>query len=119
MVGEMRIILDELVHTGILAVVRSQRSPRVPLPEYAKVVAVGQADEVALARGRTGIVLDAQNSNGDWTYSVYFPSIQETFVLNGQALWDTGQTVPEDVIYGGGKTVRVRVDADGNGTLVA
>jgi hypothetical protein len=118
MIGEMRLVLDELVRTGMLATARSQRSPRTPLPEYAKVVAIGPADEVAEVRGRTGVVLDAQNSGGEWTYTVYFPTMQETFVLNGQGLWDTGQTVPEDVIYGGGKTLRVRVDRDGKGTLV-
>lgn len=111
MVGEVRLIM--------LAMVRAQRSPRIPLPEYARVVAIGQADEVAEVRGRTGIVLDAQNSDGEWTYTVYFPAMQETFVLHGQGLWDSGETVPEDVIYGGGETLRVRVDADGNGTLVA
>ena len=31
----------------------------------------------------------------------------------------SGETVPEDVIYGGGETRRVRVDAAGNGVLVA
>jgi hypothetical protein len=115
----MILILDELVSAGLLAVVRSQRSPRSPLPEYAKVVAFGQADEVAEVRGRTGIVLDAQNSDGDWTYTVYFPAKQEAYVLHGASLWDTGDTVPEDVIYGGGETRRVRVDAKGNGMLVA
>jgi hypothetical protein len=74
---------------------------------------------MAEVRGRTGIVLDAQNSDGVWTYTVYFPAMQETFVLNGQGLWDTGQTVPEDVIYGGGRKLRVRVDVSGNGSLVA
>lgn len=118
-VGEMSLLLDKLVDAGLLAVITSQRSRRTPLPEYAKVVAVGNADEVAEVRGRTGIVLDATNGEGGWTYTVYFPAKQETFVLHAESLWDTGETVPEDVIYGGGESLRVRVDRDGNGTLVA
>ena len=105
--------VDELV-----TVVQAQRSCRSPLPEYAKVVALGLADEAADVRGRTGIVLDVQNSQGAWTYTVYFPAKQETLVLHGESLWDTGETVPEDVIYGGGQTQRVRVDDEGNGMLV-
>jgi hypothetical protein len=108
-VGRMSRILDKLV---------AQRSQRIPLPEYAKVVAVGRAEEVADVRGHVGIVLDSANENG-WTYTVYFPAKQETFVLSHNSLWDSGETVPEDVIYGGGQTLRVRVDKDGNGTLVA
>jgi hypothetical protein len=112
-------ILDQLAGDGMLAIMQSQRSRRHPLPEYAKVVAVGDAGEVAEVRGRTGIVLDAASSDDGWTYTVYFPAKQETFVLRGECLWDTGETVPEDVIYGGGETRRVHVGPDGNGTLAA
>lgn len=108
----MSVVLDELVAA------LSQRGRRTPLPEYAKVVAIGQAAEVEEVRGRTGVVLDAQDSEEGWTYTVYFPTKQETFVLHAESLWDTGENIPQDVIYGGGETRRVRVDADGNGTLV-
>jgi hypothetical protein len=117
-IRRMSLILDHLVSAGLLAVIQRPNSRRIPLPEYAKVVAFGQADEVAEVRGRTGIVLDAQSLQGDWTYTVYFPAKQATFVLQGESLWDTGENVPEDVIYGGGETRNVRVDAEGNGTLV-
>ena len=115
----MSLILEEALGSGLLAVMRSQRVSRLPLPEYAKVVAIGQGDEVSEVRGRTGIVLDVQDTEDGWSYTVYFPSVQETFVLKGERLWDTGENVPEDVIYGGGETRRVRVGADGNGTLIA
>lgn len=118
-VSEMSLILEEALGSGLLAVMRSQRVSRLPLPEYAKVVAIGQGDEVSEVRGRTGIVLDVQDTEDGWSYTVYFPSVQETFVLKGERLWDTGENVPEDVIYGGGETRRVRVGADGNGTLIA
>jgi hypothetical protein len=118
-VSQMTLILENAIDGGLLAMMRSQRVSRVPLPEYAKVVGIGEGDEASGVRGRTGIVLDAQDIEGGWTYTVYFPSLQETFVLTGERLWDTGQNVPEDVIYGGGETRRVRVGADGNGTLVA
>lgn len=117
-VNQMNLILNEVFGGGLLAMLRSQHAPRTPLPEYAKVVAIGQDGEVPEIRGRTGIVLDAQDVGG-WTYTVYFPALEETFVLAGERLWDTGQSVPEDVIYGGGKTRRVRVDVEGNSTLVA
>jgi hypothetical protein len=110
--------LDELDAGGLLAVLRSQSRGRIPLPEYAKVVAVGTADEVAEVRGRTGIVLGVADHQGTRIYTIYFPSKQEASVLHEQSLWDTGETVPEDVIYGGGETRRVRVDAAGNGTPV-
>ena len=96
-----------------------QKRRRIPLPEYAKVVAVGKADEVAEIRGKVGIVLDAANGKGGRTYTVYFPASQETLVLHEQSLWDTRETVPEDVIYGGGQTRRVHVNKAGSGTLVA
>jgi hypothetical protein len=118
-VGQMNRILDKLVDAGLLAVAQSQRGRRTPLPEYAKVVAVGQDDEVQDVRGRTGVVLDVQKCEAGWTYTVYFPAKQETFVLHEESLWDTGENIPEDVIYGGGETRRVRVGADGNGRLVS
>ena len=106
-----------LAHTP--AVTRAmQRSQRTPLPEYARVVAVGAAEEVADVRGSSGIVLDAQLTDGARTYTVYFPAKRETCVLHESSLWDTGETVPEDVIYGGGKTVRVRVDDGGSGRVI-
>ncbi len=97
----------------------SRNGQRIPLPEYAKVVAIGNADEVADVCGNVGIVLDAANGQGGRTYTVYFPAKQETFVLHEQSLWDTGENIPEDVVYGGAPARRVRVDKDGNGTLVA
>lgn len=96
-----------------------QRARRSPLPEYAKVVAVGNAKEVQPVRGCTGIVLDAAKLKGHWTHAVYFPSHRETLVLHEQSLWDSGQNVPEDVLYGGAKTCRVRVDKNGNGAVLA
>jgi hypothetical protein len=113
-VVNMRDVLGELQ-----ALVQSRKHGRVPLPEYARVVAVGKSDEVAEIRGQAGIVLDAANDQSGRTYTVYFPARQEAFVLHEQSLWDTGETVPEDVIYGGGQTRRVHVDKDGGGTLVA
>ena len=94
------------------------RQQRHPLPEYAKVVAVGENDEVSEFRGLVGIVLDAASAAGQWSYTVYFPTRREAVVLGDNVLWDTGQTVPEDVIYGGGETRRVRVDARGNGAVI-
>jgi hypothetical protein len=115
----MTLALEQLLGSGVLAMTRAvQRTPRRPLPEYARIVAIGDAGEVSEVRGRTGIVLDMLEADGARTYTVYFPSKRETFVLNESSLWDTGETVPEDVLYGGGKTRRVRVDADGNGNLV-
>ena len=118
---EMLTLFAKLQASGILTLAREliHHRPRRPLPEYAKVVAVGAADEVSEVRGRTGIVLDAAELAGDWTYTVYFPTYQQTFVLHEISLWDTGDTVPEDVIYGGGEMRRVRVDADGNSVLLA
>lgn len=110
----MRLVLGDLE-----ALVRSRNHGRVPLPEYAKVVAVGKSDEVAEIRGQVGIVLDAANDQSGRTYTVYFPARQAAFVLHERSLWDTGETVPEDVIYGGGHTRRVHVDKNGGGTLVA
>jgi len=120
-IDKMTVAFERLIDSGLFAIARqgSHRSPRTPLPEYAKVVAVGASDNVNEIRGHTGIVLDAAESQGEWTYTVYFPAKQETSVLQGSSLWDTGETVPEDVIYGGGKTLRVRVDAEGNSTGVA
>ena len=100
-----------------LAARLTRHAPRRPLPEYAKVVAVGAEGLAAELRGRTGIVLDAAEEEGRWTYTVYFPTRQETFVLDEASLWDTGETVPYDVIYGGGEARRVRVDAQGNGAV--
>jgi hypothetical protein len=97
----------------------TKQARRTPLPEYAKVVAVGSAKEVAQVRGCTGIVLDAAKLQGRWTHAVYFPSQQETLVLHEQSLWDSGQNVPQDVLYGGAKTRRVHVDKNGNGALLA
>lgn len=118
-VSRISLALDELLGAGLLATARAERRRRTPLPEYARVVAIGDADEAAEIRGRTGIVLGTDNSEGAWTYTVYFPARQETFVLHGESLWDTGEDVPEDVIYGGGERRRVRVDKVGKGTLVA
>lgn len=95
-----------------------RKDPRIPLPEYAKVVAIGNADEVVELKGRVGVVLDASDGDNGRTYTVYFPGKQEAFVLHEQSLWDTGDNVPEEVIYGSGETHRVRVDKDGNGTVV-
>ena len=106
-------VIDILVERGVL------KRQRIPLPEYAKVVAVGKAAEVAEVRGQVGIVLAAANDSVGRIYTVAFPAKQEAFVLHEESLWDTGETVPEDVIYGGGETRRVRVDQAGNGTLVA
>jgi hypothetical protein len=117
-VGSMNITMNELA-ARVVAVMQSQRSSRTPLPEYAKVVAIGKADEVSEVKGHVGVVLDTANDQDGWTYTVYFPAKQETLVLHEQSLWDTGETVPEDVIYGGGETRRVQVDKDGNGTPVA
>ena len=122
LVDQVDKVLAQLAASGLLAITRAiQRSPRTPLPEYARVVAIGEAEEVSAVRGRTGIVLDIaeREAEGARTYTVYFPSRRETFVLHESSLWDTGETVPEDVIYGGGKTRRVRVDAAGNGAIVA
>src|SRR4051812_48466956 len=69
---------------------------RRPLPEYARVVAIGESKEVSEVRGRTGIVLDAAELGGRWTYTVLFPALGETFVLPENSLWDSGETVPED-----------------------
>jgi len=120
-ISKLTVVFEQLVGSGLLVIAQqmTHRSPRTPLPEYAKVVAIGASQEVDEIRGHTGIVLDAAQSNGEWTYTVYFPAQQETFVLHGSSLWDTGETVPEDVIYGGGKMLRVRVDDEGDGAVVA
>jgi hypothetical protein len=119
-IAQMAAAFEKLQASGLLALARqmSVHSPRRPLPEYARVVAIGAADEVSDVRGRTGIVLDAAELDGGWTYTVYFPTQEQTYVLREISLWDTGETVPEDVIYGGGETRRVRVNAGGNGILV-
>ena len=121
LVGNMAARFDQLEVSGLLTLARQMttRSPRRPLPEYAKVVAVGAADEVSEVCGRTGIVLDVADLDGSWTYTVYFPTRQEAVVVHETSLWDTGETVPEDVIYGGGETRHVRVDAQGSSVLVA
>jgi hypothetical protein len=111
--GEITATLDKLMAQLM------PRHSRRPLPEYAQVVAFGTEKEVSEVRGNTGIVLDAAEMNGVWTYTVYFPAREESYVLRETSLWDTGDLVPEDVIYGGGETRRVRVDAKGNGVLVA
>ena len=116
---ELSATVERLLLANTPAVTRAmQRSQRSPLPEYARVVAVGEAEEVADVRGATGIVLDAQLNDGARTYTVYFPAKQETYVVHESSLWDTGETIPQDVIYGGGKTVRVRVDDGGIGRVI-
>jgi hypothetical protein len=119
--GELAQLVQMITRMGrtLDKLVAVQRRGRTPLPEYAKVIAIGTAAEVADVRGHIGIVLDAACSDDGQTYTVYFPVKQEALVLHEQSLWDTGQTIPEDVIYGGGETRRVRVDANGNGTMVA
>jgi hypothetical protein len=109
-------LLQQLIRGGFNV---AQRAQRKPLPEYAKVVAVGSSPDVGKAIGLTGLVLDAAENEAGWSYTVYFPSLQEAIVLQEASLWDSGETIPEDVIYGNGATRRVRVDSNNEGTLVA
>jgi hypothetical protein len=113
------IILEDIKAGKFRAILQSQMRGRTPLPEFARVVAIGEADAAAEVKGCTGIVLDVASGEDGWTYTVYFPAKHEAFVLHERSLWDTGEDVPEDAIYGGGETHRVRVDKNGNGTLVA
>ncbi len=69
----------ELWNVALLTLIESQkRSRRNPLPEYAKVVGFGEADEVAGVRGHVGIVLEAAADEAGRTYTVYFPTKQES-----------------------------------------
>jgi hypothetical protein len=99
---DMTALLERLRLSELSALVSelSRARARRPLPEYAKVVAVGKSDDVCDVRGRGGIVLDSAENGGRWTYTVYFPFCQEALILQEASLWDTGETIPEDVTTG-------------------
>jgi hypothetical protein len=96
----------------------NKKQCRARLPEMAKVKIIRVVAGARELKGKTGIALAGQaNDAGEWTYVVLIEGIGETHILPGSALEYHGEAIPHGQVYNG-KSIRVRVNRHGAGTIV-
>jgi hypothetical protein len=80
-------------------------------------VKVGDIPDSPEISGKQGVIIGRAEQDGRWSYAVWVEGVGELYHVTHEKLTPTGRQFRREDFYGG-ESIRVRVDKNGDGTIV-